>query len=460
MPTLLVVDDEKSICEMLDIAFRKEGHRVETATSVETARKRLNSNIYDAIISDIRFSEGSGLDVLSQARETDDEAKVILMTAAATLDTAVRALNMGAFGYIIKTHNLIDELRPMVNRAVEIRAIRRENRALRRELKRGLENLLGQSAAMKDLKELVATVASTGSTILITGESGTGKELVARALHTCSPRRDAAFVSVNCGAFPETLLESELFGYMKGSFTGATSNRQGLFEAANGGTLFLDEVGETTPAMQVKLLRVLQERAVRPLGGAAEIPVDVRVICATNRDLQQAVAEKTFREDLYYRINVIPVEIPPLRDRREDILPLATYFLGRFRERMNKPVSRIAQTAAAALEQYGWPGNVRELENLVERAVALSKTEEISLDSLPEKIANPPEVAAPILPQFGQSDLALPLEGVDLEQKIAEVESGYIRAALKQADGVRTKAAELLRMSYRSFRHYAKKYRL
>jgi two-component system response regulator PilR (NtrC family) len=204
----------------------------------------------------------------------------------------------------------------------------------------------------------------------------------------------------------------------------------------------------------------LQERAVRPLGGAAEIPVDVRVVCATNRDLQQAVAEKTFREDLYYRINVIPVEIPPLRDRREDILPLATHFLGRFRERMNKPVSRIAQAAAAALEQYNWPGNVRELENLVERAVALSKTEEISLDSLPEKISNPPEAAPPILPQFGQSDLALPLDGVDLEQKIAEVESGYIRAALKQADGVRTKAAELLRMSYRSFRHYAKKYRL
>src|ERR1035438_1937156 len=306
MPTLLVVDDEKSICEMLDIAFRKEGHRVETAISVEQARKRLMSNIYDAIVSDIRFPEGSGLDVLSQARETDDDAKVILMTAAATLDTAVRALNLGAFGYIIKTHNLIDELRPMVNRAVEIRTIRRENRALRRELKRGLENLLGQSAAMKDLKELVATVASTGSTILITGESGTGKELVARALHACSPRKDAAFVSVNCGAFPETLLESELFGYMKGSFTGATSNRQGLFEAANGGTLFLDEVGEPTPAMQVKLLRVLQERAVRPLGGAAEIAAEIAIRCADHAyvhcDLQQAVAEKTFREDLYYRI--------------------------------------------------------------------------------------------------------------------------------------------------------------
>jgi len=288
MATILVVDDEKSLCEMLDIIFRKEGHRVETATSLDAARKRLGSNIYDVIVSDIRFPEGSGLDVLAKARETDDDAKVILMTAAATLDTAVRAVNMGAYGYIIKTPNLIDELRPMVLRAIEIRTIKQENRVLRRELKRGLENLLGQSAVMKDLKDLVATVASTGSTILITGESGTGKELVARAIHACSPRKDGAFVSVNCGAFPETLLESELFGYMKGSFTGATGNRQGLFEAANGGTLFLDEVGETTPAMQVKLLRVLQERAVRPLGASAENPIDVRVICATNRDLQQA----------------------------------------------------------------------------------------------------------------------------------------------------------------------------
>jgi two-component system response regulator PilR (NtrC family) len=460
MATILVVDDEKSLCEMLDITFRKAGHRVETATSLDAARKRLGSNIYDVIVSDIRFPEGSGLDVLAKARETDDDAKVILMTAAATLDTAVKAVNMGAFGYIIKTPNLIDELRPMVLRAIEIRAIKQENRVLRRELKRGLENLLGQSAAMKELKELVATVASTGSTILITGESGTGKELVARAIHACSPRKDGAFVSVNCGAFPETLLESELFGYMKGSFTGATSNRQGLFEAANGGTLFLDEVGETTPAMQVKLLRVLQERAVRPLGASAESPIDVRVICATNRDLQQAIVEKTFREDLYYRINVIPVELPALRERRGDILLLARHFLLRFREQMGKRVSSFTQPAAAALEQYNWPGNVRELENLIERAVALSKGEEITPDLLPERVTSAPESVEPAFVSETRPVQPLPPEGLDLEQKIAEVESGYIRAALQQADGVRTKAADLLRMSYRSFRHYAKKYRL
>ena len=460
MPTILVVDDEKSLCEMLDITFRKEGHRVETATSIEQANKRLSSNIYDAIVTDIRFPQGSGLDVLAQARASDEDAKVILMTAAATLDTAVRALNMGAFGYIIKTHNLVDELRPMVTRAIEIRTIRQENRALRRELKRGLENLLGQTPVMKDMKDLVATVASTGSTILVSGESGTGKELVARAIHACSPRRDAAFVSVNCGAFPETLLESELFGYLKGSFTGATSNRQGLFEAAHQGTLFLDEIGETTPAMQVKLLRVLQERTVRPLGGATEIPVDVRLICATNRNLQQAVAERTFREDLYYRINVIPVEIPPLRERRGDILLLANHFLKRFRQEIGKHVSTFSQEAAGFIEQYAWPGNVRELENAVERAVALCKGEEITVDLLPERVLQPESVAGLVGALNDANPLALPAEGLDLEQKIAEVESSYIRAALKQADGVRTKAADLLRMSYRSFRHYAKKYRL
>ncbi len=461
MPTILVVDDERSICTVLEIAFRKEGYRVETANTIDQAHKRLASNIYDVIISDIRLPEGSGIQVLAKAREVDDDAKVILMTAVGEVDSAINAVNLGAFAYVIKGGDPHELLRPYVSRAVEIREMRQENRALKRELKKGLENLLGQSAAMKELKELVATVASTSSTILITGESGTGKELAARAIHQCSPRKDAAFISVNCGAFPETLLESELFGYMKGSFTGANSNRQGLFEAANGGTLFLDEVGETTPAMQVKLLRVLQERTVRPLGASTENPVDVRVICATNRDLQQAVQEKTFREDLYYRINVIPVELPALRERRSDIVPLARHFLGRFREQMSKRISGFSSGAVLALEQYNWPGNVRELENLVERAVALCKGEEITPDLLPERVTSAPELDSPApLAVSYDSDLPLPPEGIDLEQKIAEVESGYIRAALKQADGVRTKAAELLKMTYRSFRHYAKKYRL
>jgi two-component system response regulator PilR (NtrC family) len=455
MANLLVVDDEKSICEMLDISFRKDGHKIETVTTLEQARKRLTSGIYDVVISDIRLPEGDGLDVLRQARETDDEARVILMTAYATVDTAVKALNMGAFAYIVKTHNLVEELRVSVKRAIELRTIRQENRAMRRELKRGLENLLGDSKPMKALKELVATVASTGSTILITGESGTGKELVARAIHSCSQRREGPFVSVNCGAFPETLLESELFGYMKGAFTGATSNRQGLFESAGGGTLFLDEIGETSLSMQVKLLRVLQERTVRPLGGNVEVPIDVRLIAATNRNLGQSVEEKTFREDLFYRISVIPVEIPPLRDRREDIPLLSLHFLAKFSRQMNKTVSRIEKEAAGALERYHWPGNVRELENTIERAVALEKGEEVTSSTLPERLLAPvPSIAS-------QGSLpVLPPEGLDLEQHIEALEREHIRAALRQAEGVRRHAADLLRMSYRSFRHYAKKYKI
>ena len=333
MAQLLVVDDEKSICTMLEIGMRKEGHRVETVTSVDLARKRLQSCLYDAVITDIRLKDGSGLEVLQQARESDPECPVILITAYASVDSAVQALNLGAYRYIIKTHNLVDELRLTVRTAAESRALRQENRALKRELRRGLESLLGDSTAMKTLRELVATVAATNSTVLITGESGTGKELVARAIHATSGRGDRPFISVNCGAFPETLLESELFGYDKGAFTGAQTNRKGLIEAADSGTLFLDEIGEMSLAMQVKLLRVLQERRVRPVGATEDFPVDVRVIAATNKDLEQRLAENTFREDLYYRISVIPVRLPPLRERSGDIAQLALHFLRRFRAR-------------------------------------------------------------------------------------------------------------------------------
>jgi two-component system response regulator PilR (NtrC family) len=459
MANLLVVDDERSLCELLDITFRGEGHRVEIALTLEQARQKIASNIYDVLISDINLRPGTGLDVVVAAREMDEDAKVILITGNATLDSAISAVNLGAFAYVIKEpHNLIDQLRPVVQRALEMRRMRQENRDLRRELKRGLENLLGQSPRMKDLKELIATVSSTQSNILITGESGTGKELVARAVHACSPWKDGPFVSINCGAFPETLLESELFGYLKGAFTGATSNRQGLFEAANGGTLFLDEIGETSLAMQVKLLRVLQERSVRPLGGTQETPVDFRLIAATNRDLQKGVQEKNFREDLYYRISVIPLEIPPLRERREDIPALAMHFLAKFRERMNKPVSRIEEEAAEALETYRWPGNVRELENTIERAVALVKGDAITVEELPDRVLNP--LSAEGLVSGDGAPPSLPAEGFDLERHLAGVERSYLRAAIEQAGGVRTKAAELLKMSYRSFRHYAKKYRL
>ena len=465
MAHLLVVDDEKSICEMLDIALRKQGHRVETVTSLEMARRRLLSNIYDIVITDIKLPQGSGLDVLQHVRETQPETLVILVTAYASVDSAVQALNLGAFRYIIKTPNLVDEVRVTVARGVEERSLRQENRALKRELRKSLDSLLGVSPPIKALKELVATVAPTNSTILITGESGTGKELVARAIHAASGRWDRSFVSVNCGAFPETLLESELFGYVKGAFTGATTNKEGLFKYADTGTLFLDEVAEMSLAMQVRLLRVLQERLVRPVGASEEVPVDVRLILATNKDLHQRVQEGTFREDLYYRISVIPVELPPLRERREDIPLLAIYFLGKFARAMNKPVHKIDEPAMKCLERYDWPGNVRELENALERAVALGKQEEVAVWTLPERVSGvAPQAVAAAASGDGSSVPSplpsLPEAGLDLEQHITQLERRYIEAAIERAGGVRTRAAELLHMSYRSFRHYAKKYRI
>ena len=466
MAHLLVVDDEKSICEMLDIALRKQGHRVETVTSLEMARRRLLSNIYDIVITDIKLPQGSGLDVLQHVRETQPETLVILVTAYASVDSAVQALNLGAFRYIIKTPNLVDEVGVTVARGVEDRSLRQENRALKRELRKSLDSLLGVSPPIKTLKELVATVAPTNSTILITGESGTGKELVARAIHAASGRWDRPFVSVNCGAFPETLLESELFGYVKGAFTGATTNKKGLFEYADTGTLFLDEVAEMSLAMQVRLLRVLQERLVRPVGASEEVPVDVRLIVATNKDLHQRVQEGSFREDLYYRISVIPVELPPLRERREDIPLLAVHFLKKFARAMNKPVHKIDEPAMKCLERYDWPGNVRELENALERAVALEKREEVAMWTLPERVSGvaPQTVAATGASGDGSavpSPLpSLPEAGLDLEQHITQLERRYIEAAIERAGGVRTRAAELLHMTYRSFRHYAKKYRL
>ena len=448
MARLLVVDDQKSICEMLEIVLRKEGHRVETVCGLEMARKRLQSGIYDIVVTDIRLPDGSGLDVLQQVRETYPETLVIMITAYASVDSAVRALNLGAFRYILKTANFVEELRLTVDRAVEERALRQENRALKRELRKGLENLLGDSLRMKTVKELVATVAPTNSTILITGESGTGKELVARAIHAASGRHDRPFVSINCGAFPETLLESELFGYIKGAFTGAAANRKGLFEYADSGTLFLDEIAEMSLAMQVKLLRVLQERLVRPVGATEEVPIDVRLLAATNKNLQQRVPEGLFREDLYYRISVIPIELPPLRERCEDIPMLALHFLSKFARTMDRPIHKIDAQAMKCLERYDWPGNVRELENALERAVALEKHEEITAGTLPDHVTR-------FVPR-----VSIPEGGVNLEQHVGEIERRYIQTALQQAGGVRTRAAGLLGMSYRSFRHYAKKYKL
>jgi two-component system response regulator PilR (NtrC family) len=461
MAHLLIIDDEKSICELLEITFRKEGHRVETATSGEAALRRLQSQIFDIVISDLSMPGMSGLELLKFTKEISPGCFFVLITAVGDYEDAITALNLGADRYVRKGDKLTDELRQVVRQVDENLKLRKEAGYLRRELRRvtGLDNIIGQSAKMRAIFELIQTVAPQSSRVLITGESGTGKELVARAIHDNSPRAKAPFVSVNCGAFPETLLESELFGYMKGAFTGATENRVGLFQAAHGGTLFLDEIADMSVTMQVKLFRVLQEQRVRPLGSTEEVEVDVRVIAATNKNLEKEIAEGRFREDLYYRLSVIPIHLPALRERREDIPLLARAFLERFREAMDRPVIGIEPEALRLLEAYSWPGNVRELENTIERAVALSTSRTITPEVLPEKIRSYYQeyVRSQIPP--ASSEL-IPEEGIDLEQYIRDTEKAFLLAALEKAQGVRTKAAQLLKMSYRSFRHYAAKYKI
>ena len=459
MPHILVVDDEKSIGELLEITFRKEGHRVEVVHSVEAAKRKLESQIFDIIISDVRMPGESGVDLLKFAKEISPGSFFLLMTALPALDTAIAALNSGADRYVIKGHSLVDQLRLAVHEVTESLKWKKEAGYLRRELRRltGLDNIIGQSPNMRAIFDMIQTVAPQTSRVLITGESGTGKELVARAIHENSVRSQAPFITINCGAFPETLLESELFGYMKGAFTGANENRQGLFQAAHGGTLFMDEIGNMSLTMQVKLYRVLQEGKVRPIGSTEEADVDVRIIAATNKEFEKEIAEGRFREDLYYRLSVIPIQVPPLRDRRDDIPLLARHFLERFSKTMEKPIEGISPEAMTRLESYDWPGNVRELENTMERAVALETGREISLKVLPDRIAG--YSGSSIGVPEGQAE-GFPVDGVDFEKEIAAAERRYLQAALEKAGGVRTRASEFLKISYRSFRHYAKKHNL
>jgi two-component system, NtrC family, response regulator PilR len=460
MAHILVVDDEKSICELLEITFRKEGHRVEVANNVELAKRKLEGSLYDIIISDVRMPGETGVELLRYVREVSPDSYFVLITGVPSLETAIAAANEGANRYVIKDHDLIEQLRVAIREVTENLKWKKEAGYLRRELRRltGLDNIIGQSPKMKAIFDLIQTVAPQNSRVLITGESGTGKELVARAIHENSSRSQAPFITINCGAFPETLLESELFGYMKGAFTGANENRQGLFKASHGGTLFMDEIGNMNQAMQVKLYRVLQEGKVRPLGSNEEIDVDVRVIAATNKNLEKAIATGEFREDLFYRLSVIPLHVPPLRERREDIPLLARHFLDRFRKSMEKNIEAISPQAMRRLESYDWPGNVRELENTIERAVALESGPEISVSVLPDRVAGFASVPGAVV-GTGERE-PFPAEGVDFEQVIAATEKYYLQAALEKAGGVRTQAAELLKISYRSFRHFAKKHNL
>jgi two-component system response regulator PilR (NtrC family) len=461
MAHILVVDDEKSICELLEITFRKEGHRVEVAMSGDTAKRRLSSQLFDIVISDIRMPDCNGVDLLRYTKELSPNSVFILITGVPTVETAIAAVNAGADRYVIKDHELVDQLRRAVQQVAESLKWKKEAGYLRRELRRltGLDNIIGHSSSMRALFDLIQTVAPQTSRVLITGESGTGKELVARAIHENSARSQAPFITINCGAFPETLLESELFGYVKGAFTGANENRQGLFQAAHAGTLFLDEIGNMAQTMQVKLYRVLQEGKVRPVGSTEESDVDVRVITATNKDLEKEIAAGNFREDLFYRLNVIPIQLPALRDRREDIPLLARAFLERFAKTMNKRVEGIEPEAMRRLEAYEWPGNVRELENTIERAVALESGRFIGVGVLPTKVASfAQEQLAVVASTNGNGRKTIPEGGLDLEVEVQSIERAYILAALEVSGGVGTRAADLLKMTYRSFRHYAKKY--
>src|SRR5262245_24511160 len=438
---ILVVDDERPICELLEITFRKEGHKVEVANTVDSARRKLESQIFDIVISDIRMPGADGLELLRFVKEVSPQCFFLLITGVPTVETAIAAINAGADRYVIKDHDLVDQLRRAVSDVSENLKWKKEAGYLRRELRRltGLDNIIGQSSKMRAIFDLIQTVAPQTSRVLITGESGTGKELVARAIHENSQRSEAPFITINCGAFPETLLESELFGYMKGAFTGANENRVGLFQASDGGTLFMDEIGNMSPTMQVKLYRVLQEGKVRPVGSTEEIDVDVRVIAATNKDFEKEIAEGRFREDLYYRLSVIPLQLPPLRERREDIPLLARHFLERFRKTMEKPIQGVSPEAMRKLESYEWPGNVRELENTMERAVALEAGNEISLRVLPDRIAG--YANTPGMNSGNGSAALFPEGGLDFEKEIAEAERRYIAGALEKAEGVRTRAS-------------------
>ncbi|MGE0591536.1 MAG: sigma-54-dependent transcriptional regulator [Vicinamibacterales bacterium] len=460
-PRILVVDDEVSLRDMLRIVLRRDGYEVTVAENGREAVERLGREPFDLVLSDIRMPDVGGVEVLRAARAASDETIVFMMTAYASAETAVEAMRLGAADYFMKPFSM-DELRMKVRQHFEARRAKEENLLLRKALKsrHGFENVIGSSPPMQELFKTVETVATTNSTVLITGESGTGKEVIAHALHYSSLRRDHPFVAINCGALPEALLESELFGHVRGAFTGADSNKKGLIEAAGRGSIFLDEIGEMNTTMQVKLLRVLQERRFRRVGGTEESPADIRVIAATNQDLQKLVAEGRFREDLFYRLNVIPLHIPPLRARADDIPLLAEHFLNKFVGESGKSVRGIARDAMELLMAYAWPGNVRELENVIERAVALEQGPTVQAATLPEHLwagahgVSLTRVVEGPAPVSGLPDLH---PGFDLEARSDDFYRHYLLLALERAGGVQVKAAELLGMSFRSFRYYAKK---
>ncbi len=452
MDTLLIIDDEKSILDLLSVVFRKEGYRVLTNPGTNKAYEAVSGGDVDLIISDIKMPHLDGMTFLKTVRTQKPTVPVIVITAFGSVKQAVEALKEGALDYVTKPFD-IEELKILVAHGLEQRRLRQENILLKRTFQErtSFENMIGKSKPMQEVFHLIERVASTDSTVLVTGESGTGKEMAARAIHAHSRRKEHSFVSINCAALPENLLESELFGHTKGSFTGAVSDKKGMFETADHGTIFLDEVGEMSPWTQVKLFRVLQERKVRRVGGTEEIPVDVRIIAATNQDLKKRIEEGKFREELFYRLNVISFEMPPLRKRIEDIPLLVAFFLQKHCEKTGRKMKRLVPDVIGFLETYPWPGNVRELENLIERIVAVEERETVTLAGLPPDVLGAhrkPEAAVALLPGF------------NLESHLDQVAKRYIQEAGAASGGNLKKAAELLGIGYRSLRYLLDKYQI
>ncbi len=453
--SILVVDDEPGLREMLSILFRREKYDVTVSPGFVTAREAIRNapTPYGVVLTDLMMPDGSGLDILSLAKQRSTETEVIVMTAHSTVETAIDAMKRGAYDFVTKPF-ATSELKAVVSKAFEKGALVAENVRLRAKVDRqNPKDLLGHSQPMRRILDLVARVAESRSTVLITGESGTGKERIARAVHDLSDRKDKPFLVVNCGAIPEALVESELFGHEKGSFTGAGSRKVGIFREAEGGTVLLDEVGELPLGVQVKLLRVLQEKKVRGIGESNETAIDVRVLAATNRVVEEDVKVGKFRQDLYYRLNVIRLEVPPLRDRREDVAELARHFLDRCSREHNKDIRGFSSDALRSLDAYAFPGNVRELENIVERAVALATGPQIGLGDLPHEVSG---AAA----QPSSALVTLPEEGCDLDGVIGEVERRLVLQALERSGGVRTVAAKSLGLTLRSLRYRLQKHAL
>jgi two-component system response regulator PilR (NtrC family) len=452
---ILVADDEQSMREFLDIMLKKEGYKVSLASNGEEVVKLIDNDLFDLVLMDIRMPKLDGISALKKIKSIAPETVVIMITAYASADTAIKAMKEGAYDYITKPFK-VEEIKLIINNALEKKNLQKENILLKQVVRDRYHfgNIIGQSPKMMALYDLLEKVSPTKTNILIAGESGTGKELVAKAIHYNSVRKEKPFVTLNCGAIPESLIESELFGHMKGAFTDAIATKKGLFEVADEGTIFLDEISELPLLMQVKLLRVLQDKEFKRVGGTEDIRVDVRIISATNKDLEEAVKEKHFREDLFYRLNVIQIKLPPLRDRKEDIPILAAHFLKKYSEELNKNILKTSPEALQILLNYEYPGNVRELQNIIERAVALESSQELTVHNLSSYLSEQP------LLRKGPIDIEIPNEGIDLEKMVEDLERTLLLKALDKTKGIKKKAAELLRINFRSMRYRLEKYGL